>query len=418
MLISGTHRFVVDLLHLVALFLSCCAALPEATLNKSDGALQQRFALPHLVLKDSKALIPKENATFYVLCRNSDLFEILETIQNVEDRFNHRYHYDWVFLNDKPFTQTFISRISNVVSGDSHFDLIPLEFWSYPDHVDQDFAAQMRSHLQDQGVKYGGSESYRHMCRFQSGFFFDTNLMKNYKYYWRIEPGVKFRCDIDYDIFRFMRENEKDFGFVLSIFEYRDTITGLWDFVKEWLLNGNIEKIHPSALLDFIIGTPNCEPTMEDLGETISKSEYNLCHFWNNFEIANMDFFRSPTYRSFFDYIDSTGGFFYSRYGDAVIHSIAVSLFMDREKVHWFNDIGYYHAPYQSCPLDDSIYLARKCTCNQIFDFNFDDYSCTGFYLGLMGRHNDINAFQQKQLEFGEDFFLRKYEAFIQHLED
>ena len=38
---------------------------------------------------------------------------------------------------------------------------------------------------------------------------------------------------------------------------------------------------------------------------------YNLCHFWSNFEIASMDFWRGEAYSKFFEYLDSTGGFYY-----------------------------------------------------------------------------------------------------------
>lgn len=32
----------------------------------------------------------------------------------------------------------------------------------------------------------------RRMCRWQSGYFFRNPLMAKYKYYWRIEPSVKY----------------------------------------------------------------------------------------------------------------------------------------------------------------------------------------------------------------------------------
>lgn len=38
---------------------------------------------------------------------------------------------------------------------------------------------------------------------------------------------------------------------------------------------------------------------------------YNRCHFWSNFEIANLNLWRSPAYRAFFDYLDKSGGFYY-----------------------------------------------------------------------------------------------------------
>lgn len=44
-----------------------------------------------------------------------------------------------------------------------------------------------------------------------------------------------------------------------------------------------------------------------------SGDAWNLCHYWNNFEIADLDFFRSKEYREFFDYLDRTGGFYRER---------------------------------------------------------------------------------------------------------
>lgn len=47
------------------------------------------------------------------------------------------------------------------------------------------------------------------MCRFQSGFFFRHPLTMDLEYYWRVEPGIKLYCDIDYDPFLFMQMNNK-----------------------------------------------------------------------------------------------------------------------------------------------------------------------------------------------------------------
>jgi alpha 1,2-mannosyltransferase len=63
------------------------------------------------------------------------------------------------------------------------------------------------------------------MCRFNSGFFFEQEVLEKYKWYWRVEPGVEvsspfhtngpfasaltssgrqYFCDIDYDPFLFV----------------------------------------------------------------------------------------------------------------------------------------------------------------------------------------------------------------------
>lgn len=65
------------------------------------------------------------------------------------------------------------------------------------------------------------------MCRFESGFFFRHELLKNYEYYWRVEPSIGLHCNVDYDVFRYMKDNNKKYGFVLSLLEYTETIPTL-----------------------------------------------------------------------------------------------------------------------------------------------------------------------------------------------
>ena len=65
-----------------------------------------------------------------------------------------------------------------------------------------------------------------------------------------------------------------------------------------------------------------------------------MCHFWSNFEIADLEFWRGPAYTAFFDYLDKRGGFYYERWGDAPVHSIAAALFAKREQIQFFDEIG------------------------------------------------------------------------------
>jgi len=50
--------------------------------------------------------------------------------------------------------------------------------------------------MASEGVIYGGLESYRHMCRFNSGFFYKQEALKRFDWYWRVEPGVQYHCDV------------------------------------------------------------------------------------------------------------------------------------------------------------------------------------------------------------------------------
>lgn len=49
----------------------------------------------------------RANATFVILCRNSDLHGTIQSIREIEDRFNGRYGYPYVLLNEEEFTEEF-----------------------------------------------------------------------------------------------------------------------------------------------------------------------------------------------------------------------------------------------------------------------------------------------------------------------
>lgn len=210
---------------------------------------------------------PRMNATFVTLARNSDIWEIADSIRQVEDRFNKRYNYDWVFLNDAPFDDEFKTITTSLVSGKTHYGEIPKEHWSFPEWIDEEKAAKVREDMKEKKIIYGDSVSYRHMCRFESGFFFRQPLMMNYDYYWRVEPSVKLFCDIHYDPFRYMKENKKKYSFVLSLYEYVETIPTLWDSTKKFMKN------HP----EHIVEGNTMQFLSDDGGET-----YNKCHFVRN----------------------------------------------------------------------------------------------------------------------------------------
>lgn len=312
----------------------------------------------------------RQNATIMTLCQEGDLKGVVEVIRKLEDRFNKNYHYDWVFLNDAEYSDDFKAQVTKFVSGKARFGVIPKEHWSYPSFIDQTKAKEERQRMEDDGVIYGGSESYRHMCRFNSGFFYRHPIMEEYKYYWRVEPHVDFTCDINYDPFKYMVDNNKTYGFTITIHEFVRTIETLWDTTKEFI-NSHKEYLHPNNLVDFV---------SNDKGES-----YNLCHFWSNFEIADMDFWRSKEYDEYFEFLDKSGGFFYERWGDAPVHSIAVSLFLNKEKIHFFRNIGYQHGVYQMCPTEDEFYNANRCFCEKKNDFTFDGYACGKELFNAMG---------------------------------
>lgn len=311
----------------------------------------------------------KVKATFVTLARNSELFSLIQLIRNVEDRFNRKFNYDWVFLNDEPFTDEFKKLTSAIVSGKAKYGHIPKEHWLYPEWIDQEKASQLRTDMKAAGIIYGDLELYRHMCRFEAGFFWQNPLLDEYDWYWRVEPDIKIHCDLDYDLFKYMEDNNKVYGFTISIHEFEATIKTLWKHTRDFIERFP-QHLAQDNLMEFI---------SNDDGQT-----YNLCHFWSNFEVALLKFWRLQAYRDYFDYLDKTGGFFYERWGDAPIHSIAAALFLPRDKIHYFEDVGYNHGVYTQCPLNDQYRYDHKCHCNPNDDFTFRGYSCGKRFYDVM----------------------------------
>jgi hypothetical protein len=46
------------------------------------------------------------------LARNSDLNGVVSSMKQMEDRFNKKFQYPYVFLNEKPFEDTFKAYVS------------------------------------------------------------------------------------------------------------------------------------------------------------------------------------------------------------------------------------------------------------------------------------------------------------------
>ncbi|KAF9068826.1 glycosyltransferase family 15 protein [Rhodocollybia butyracea] len=354
--------------------LSLFAFLYTTTLLR--GRFQHLVTTPNPIALESEPIFEKENATLVILARNSELKGVLLSMKSLEMHFNTRFQYPYVLLNDEEFTNEFKGRVMLATNAPVQFGLIPRDHWVQPAWVDEAKAEQSRERLKAQNIIYGDSISYRNMCRFNSGYFFKHQLLQQYRYYWRIEPDVKYFCDINYDPFKFMIKNNHTYGFTIALYETPETVTTLWDSVKEFMVKYP-QYIANDNAMDFL---------SDDGGKT-----YNMCHFWSNFEIADLDFWRSEAYQTFFEFLDNTGGFYYERFGDAPIHSIAAALFLPKHKLHFFRNIGYQHSIYQHCP---SSYEAgsNTCSCSWWNTIDYTKASCLPRYEAMMSKELGMTA--------------------------
>lgn len=285
---------------------------------------------------------PRENGVFVVLARNKELPGVLDSLKSVERHFNRWFHYPYVFLNNEEFNSTFKETVMNYTSSNVEFGKISPEHWGFPDWTDARVAKEGIAKQGDQAIMYGGMESYHHMCRFYSGFFYKHELLQKYDWYWRVEPDIKYFCDITYDPFVHMARNNKTYGFTIAVKELKETVPnifryasaykrtnnltsqGLWEmFVEpkpeeehkpEDLPKGDPKYDKEKPLPEDILKTEPGDATLPDIDpEAMEGEKYNMCHFWSNFEIARLDFFRSKAYEDFFQMMDRSGGFWMER---------------------------------------------------------------------------------------------------------
>ncbi|KAF2111312.1 alpha-1,2 mannosyltransferase KTR1 [Lophiotrema nucula] len=282
-------------------------------------------------------------ATIISLVRNEELDDMLMSMRDLERTWNYKFNYPWTFFNDVPFTEEFKKKTRAATKAEVRYELVPKEHWEIPSWINMDLFDESVNLLDQKGVQYMKKVSYHQMCRWNSGMFSQHPALDGYDYYWRVEPNVHFFCDVDYDVFRWMQDHNKTYGFNINIYDNPDSVATLWPETKKFLAD------HPEHEV-----TNNAREWLEDGSKRAENWEaahgYSTCHFWSNFEIGDLNFWRSKKYRDYFDHLDRAGGFFYERWGDAPVHSIALGLFEDKSKIHWFRDIGYQHIPFFNCP--------------------------------------------------------------------
>lgn len=49
---------------------------------------------------------------------------------------------------------------------------------------------------------------------------------------------------------------------------------------------------------------------------------------------------------------------------------------LQKDEIHFFDDIAYYHVPFTHCPTDEQKRIDNKCHCNPNDNFDWKGYSC------------------------------------------
>ncbi len=144
-----------------------------------------------------------------------------------------------------------------------------------------------------------------------------------------------------------MERANKTYGFTIAVKELKETVPNIFRYASAYMRNNNlksqglwemfaepIEEEEKSKALpvddpkykpplpDEILKTQAGHQGLQDIDpEAMEGEKYNMCHFWSNFEIARLSWFRSKEYNNFFNVMDRSGGFWMERVSTAVENS-------------------------------------------------------------------------------------------------
>ncbi|MCJ1385536.1 hypothetical protein MMC17_008659 [Xylographa soralifera] len=109
-----------------------------------------------------------------------------------------------------------------------------------------------------------------------------------------------------------MQKTNRAYGYVTVLWELGSTVPSLFSHTAAYKTWHNL----PSGLFWKSFVDPSwaplpIRPFLRYLSGRDSHGDaWNFCHYWSNFEIADMDWFRSPQYKKFFQALDKAGGIY------------------------------------------------------------------------------------------------------------
>jgi len=269
----------------------------------------------------------KPKAFIYYLIHRPAMRSLRQSIRALHRNFNRRFRYPIVvFVEPDLDTAADRQRISEMVPADGGSLSSPS---IYVQVVRFRIPAYVNSSLVPRRAGFGArkrSIGYRHMCRFHAGGVYDQPLVRSpgLQYGWRLDDDSLIRRPIDSDLFRTMRDGGYLYGYRKINHGWSPVDYALWDAVDR-----------------YINATPSLSPTF------YRQWPKNAARFFNNFELSALRVWMSAQYRDYFNFVDRLGGIYYYKWGDAAIKTIAVTLFVPRDRTHRFTGIVYTHMKMQ-----------------------------------------------------------------------
>ncbi|KAF7544454.1 hypothetical protein G7Z17_g9935 [Cylindrodendrum hubeiense] len=314
---------------------------------------------------------PPLRAALVTLAHNSDLPAMLFSMRQLEDQFISRYQYHWIFFSTRELSEDFKILTSNATSAICIYEVIANEHWSIPDWVVHDPLYAPPSyetdfHFDPEAPAVDARQKYR----WNSGLFAREKRLKDYDWFWKVEPGAQLTHNIHFDVFRFMRDNGIEYGF------HRDAVAetnlrALLPRIRSFI-DKHPDLLHKEADVSWLFDGPHAETTLggteeeEESNEdedSVDESDYMISllaeaftswlsgiyesSLYPTFEIGSLALFRSPHHAAFFDHLDSAGAFYDHSSKDVPVHTLSASMFLPKQSVWNFGKRASRHRAHQ-----------------------------------------------------------------------
>lgn len=259
-----------------------------------------------------------------------DIEDIEHSLPRLWQRFNRRVDYPVVIFNDG-LSEENRWRIVRASENRIWFAFVD-DYLDVPDMLLKD---PVRRAMLDE-VKW--SLGYRGMCRFRSGTIFLQPALKNFQYAMTLDTDGYFPADVESDPIAAMHAGSYIYTWSHLLPDLPGAVKHFWDYSLIYMRMNGIDPRGTDILRQFV--------REDDIQWT-----YQL--YMNDIEIVQLDWFRSDPYQNYFRFLDSVGGFWLHRWGDHAVRTIAVGMWLPKERVYEM-DIPYGHQNYCRCPAAHS----------------------------------------------------------------
>ncbi|PTB65529.1 glycosyltransferase family 15 protein [Trichoderma citrinoviride] len=324
-------------------------------------ALTWIFLLIHLSsfvhgLAISSATDQRPRAAFVSLAHENDLPAVLSSISQLEETFNHRYRYHWVFFSTQPLSEEFRQQTSNATGAVCLYEVISEDNLVSPRQSFAFNALPLERQIGGEAVSVDGHSTpfLGQISRWNSGPFAREKRLRDYDWVWRIEPGAQFTHDITFDVFRFMRDHEIAYGFNEALLD-KDEIRTHSQPVRSFI-DKHPDLLHADADLSWLLDS-NDAPLGATSQGNWSRGPDSKDGGWTEeddmpptFDIGALSFFRSQGHQDLVNHLDAAGDFSSQPLRDMAVPTISASMFLPQKSVWNYRKREFRHLHRPSPP--------------------------------------------------------------------